>query len=330
VREFWVASGHHLSRRDARGRLAVTDELLLAWLARPEATPPADACFAERALHARLMRAPRASVSLGEVAAMADPDARENWGFLLALRDALLAAGSVEDGWLAIVRGGVAAPPLFHAQLLQLILRNALDGCDDPLTLRAAELFFRPQRARVRDGALLLADAEVVEAIEAQMHVAPLTAMLAGGVDGLDVLGTGNAWTYWSRSDAHTTLLNLGGDPAARAGLGRAVEAFLRHLLGLRTRATPLTAVADADLRWYVGLDRVGTAIGDALWRGAAPPADPAALFALRFEDEAAVRPDMRGLPVYLILGAEPDGTVRMKPQNLITGLPLTGGGLSG
>jgi hypothetical protein len=34
--EFWVASGHHLTRLDARGRMLVTDELLLAWLARPE------------------------------------------------------------------------------------------------------------------------------------------------------------------------------------------------------------------------------------------------------------------------------------------------------
>jgi hypothetical protein len=80
--EFWVASGHHLTRLDARGRMLVTDELLLAWLARPEVLPPPEACAAERALHARLMAAPRAPVSHLELAALADPDARENWTFL--------------------------------------------------------------------------------------------------------------------------------------------------------------------------------------------------------------------------------------------------------
>ena len=61
--EFWVASGHHFARRNAAGRLLVTDELILAWLARPEVLPPADACAAERALHSRLMDKPRAKVS---------------------------------------------------------------------------------------------------------------------------------------------------------------------------------------------------------------------------------------------------------------------------
>ncbi len=323
MREFWVASGHQLCRRDAAGRLAVTDELILAWLARPEAMPPDDACFAERALHARLRRAPRAPVSEGEVAAMADPDARENWGFLLALRDALLAEGTVEGGWLRLLREGTVLPPLFHGWLVQLILRNALDGCDDPLALRAAELFFRPQRARVRDGALLMADSEVAAAIEGGMHAAPLTTMLSGGLDALDVLGEGNAWTYWSRSDAHTTVLNFGGDPAARAGLARVVEAFAGHLLGVAVAVAPRTKIADAPFRWYVGLDRVGSAIGDALWRGEAPPSAPVGLFSLTPRDPAAFLPAVGAGPVWLILGMEPDGAVRLKPQNLVAGLPL-------
>ena len=33
AREFWVSSGHHLARRTEGGGLAVTDELLLAYLA---------------------------------------------------------------------------------------------------------------------------------------------------------------------------------------------------------------------------------------------------------------------------------------------------------
>ncbi|NJN47077.1 MAG: hypothetical protein HC808_12000 [Candidatus Competibacteraceae bacterium] len=52
---------------------------------------------------------------------------------------------------------------MFLQQLCQLCLRNALDGMADPFTLRAAELFFRPQNATVHEGLLLLADAEVLE-----------------------------------------------------------------------------------------------------------------------------------------------------------------------
>ena len=323
MREFWVASGHHLTQRDARGWLRVTDALLLAWLARPELLPPEDACAAERALHAGLLADPRRAISPAGIAALADPDARENWGFWLAMRDALLAAGTVEGGYLALVRQGVRLPLMLLDQLVQLILRNALDGCDDPLTLRAAELFFRAQKGHVRDGALVLADAEVVAEIEAMMHTAPLTAMFSGGVEGLDVLGAGNAWTYWSRSDAHTTALNFGGDPLARAGLATAIAAFVAHLLGQTVMVAPHVAVERADLRWYVGLDAVGTAIGDALWRGEAAPGAMVGLFSLDFADPAAMLPKVAGQTVWCFLGLGADETLRMKPQNLITGLPL-------
>jgi hypothetical protein len=46
------------------------------------------------------------------------------------------------------------------------------------------------------------------------------------------------------------------------------------------------------------------------------------ALFALRFDEPAAMRPDIAGRTVYLALSAE-DGVVRMKPQNLLLNLPL-------
>ena len=37
--EFWVSSGHVLLQRDAEGRLAVTDEFVKAFYARPEVMP---------------------------------------------------------------------------------------------------------------------------------------------------------------------------------------------------------------------------------------------------------------------------------------------------
>jgi hypothetical protein len=325
VREFWVASGHHLTRPAGNGWLAVTDELLQAWLARPEIVPPDEACFTERALHLRLRGDPRAPVTSGTVAAMADPDARENWSYFIVFRDRLLSAGTVEGAYLGIVGDGVALPPLFLNQLVQLILRNALDGCKDPHVLRAGELFFRTQRATVRDGALVLADDELVEEIEREQHDSPLTAMLTGGVEAIDLMTEANAWTYWSRSDAHAMALNFGGDPKARAALATVIAAFLDHLLGLSVTVEPLVDMREPDFRWYVGLDAEATAIGDALWRGETPAALDrlVGLFRLRIKEAHRADPRLAGLPVYLLMALTPDRRLRLKPQNLLVGLPL-------
>jgi hypothetical protein len=325
--EFWVASGHHLARRDAAGLLAVTDELLLAWLARPEVAPPPEACAAEQALFARLRGDPRAPVSAGDVAAMSDPDARENWTHLIAFRDLLIAAGTVEGAWLKQVRERRFTPQIFLAHLAQLTLRNALDGCEDPLTLRAAELFFRPQASRVKDGAIQLADLELVEAIERERAHQPLTALLNPDPWGeIDVMSASNAWTWWSRSDAHSMALAWGDEPKAREGFAAAVAAFLRHMLGVATYVEPVLGV-ETDLRWYVGLDEGGTKLGDALWRGQTPPHGLAdrliGLFRLTFLNPAQAAPGLGGAPVWLILTLGADGRLRMKPQNLLVGLPL-------
>ncbi len=330
MREFWVASGHHLTQLDASGRMLVTDELILAWLARPEVLPPPEACAAERDLHARLLASPRAPVAPEAIAEMADPDARENWTLLISLRDALLRAGTIEAGYLSLVRDGVRLPLVFYDQLVQLVLRNALEGCQDVFVLRAGEMLFRPQRAHIQDGALLLADDELVEELEQDKHVSPLSAMLSGGVEALDVLTEENAWTYWGRSDAHTMVLPFGADPRARAGLATAIARFVGHLLGHAVDVTPLTEAADVDLRWYVGLDPVGTAIGNALWHGKTPLQTLVGLFALRFADHDALLPGLDGTPVYLLIGMGGDNVIRLKPQNLVMGLPLDQPGAAG
>ncbi|KMO14189.1 DUF6352 family protein [Methylobacterium platani] len=331
--EFWVSSGHHLTRRDAGGGLVVTDELLLAYLARPELMPPEEACDAERALHAALLADPRRPVAPAEIAALADADARENWELILAFRDRLLAARSVEAAYLDLVRRGAAGtPPLFLNQLVHLTLRNALDGCDDPYTLRAAELFFRPQRASLGDGTLLLADAELIDEVEGAGRPSPLVAMLGREpVSELDVLTADTAWTYWSRSDAFSMALNLGSDPRSREGLARAIEAFLRHLLSVAVTVAPISAIEDQDWRWFVGLDAEGTRIGNGLWRGEAVDAATRervlALFRLTIDDPARADPRLGGRPVYLLLAMSPDRLVTMKPQNLIAGLPVVATG---
>jgi hypothetical protein len=46
-------------------------------------------------------------------------------------------------------------------------------------------------------------------------------------------------------------------------------------------------------------------------------------LFRVDFRDPIVLRPEMAGAPVFLGLAAAADGTLRMKPQNLLTNLPL-------
>lgn len=331
MREFWVSSGHHLSRRNAAGELVATPELMMAWLARPELAPPPEACGAERALHATLMADPFRAVSGPEIAALADPDARDNWSLFIRFRDRLAAAPSIEAAYRELALAPrIDLPPLFLDQMAHLILRNALDGCEDPFTLRAGELFFRAQRASLPEGVLTLADADLIDEIEkgraAMMHVAPLTAML--DKDELDVMDDENAWTYWSRSDANSMAMNLGGSRRAREGLANAIAAWVTRLLDVNVFVEPLAAMQDKDWRWFVGLDAEGTRIGNALWRGESLGAGDMdrviALFRLNFRDERQMDERVRGKPVYLILAMTHDRMVRMKPQNLIAGLPLS------
>jgi hypothetical protein len=147
MKDFWLSCGHHLLDRDAGGGLVATDEFLKAYLARPELAPPPDACVVEKTLHAALLAEPRRPVGADDIAAIADADARENWALMIGSRDHLLAHPTLEAAYLALARRGAGGmPPLFINQLVHVILRNILDGCEDAFVLRAAELFFRPQR----------------------------------------------------------------------------------------------------------------------------------------------------------------------------------------
>jgi hypothetical protein len=328
VREFWVSSGHHLTGRTDGGGLAVTDELILAYLARPELMPPPEASAAERELHASLVREPRRPLRRSELEALDDADARENWEVMLGFRDRLVAAHSIEAAYLDIIRNGTGnTPPLFLNQLVHLILRNALDECEDPYVLRAGELLFRPQRVSFHNGATLLADAEIIESQEHGTH-SPLLAMFGQEpASQLDVINAENAWTYWSRSDAFTMALNIGSDPRAREALARVIETWLRHLLHTEVQVEPLSAIDDPDWRWFVGFDAEATQIGNALWRGETMGEDARsrvlATFRLTFRDIAYVDERVGDRPIYILLAMTPDRMVRVKPQNLITGLPL-------
>ena len=328
MKDFWLSCGHHLLDRGEGGGLVVTDEYLKAHFARPELAPPPEAGVVERTLYAALLAGPRRPVSAGEIAALDDADARENWGLILAFRDHLLRHRTVEAAYLALVRNGAAGtPPLFLNQLVHVILRNALDRCDDPFVLRAAELFFRPQRVTLHEGSLLAADEEVIAGSN-PTQVSPLVSMLGlEASTGIDVMVDGNADSYFERSDRFDMALDLTAGRRGHAALGETIEIWLGHLLSLEGEVKPIVQLNEARFTWYVGLDAEGTRIGDLLWNGeevdAATQGRLVALYGLTFRDPTAADEAVEGEPVYLILAMTSEKGLRMKPQNLIVGLPI-------
>jgi len=326
--DFWHSCGHHFLDRDESGGYVVTDDFLKVYLARPEVVPPPDACLAERDLHTTLIGDPRRSVATSEIMAIADADARENWEMLIAFRDHLLRHKTLEAAYVDLMRRGVGrTPPLFINQLVHVILRNALDDVADPYILRAAELFFRNQRVTLHDGSLIAADEETI-AGSGQAPASPLVSMLGLPPDAaIEVLNNDNAGTYWERSDRFDMALDLSGGRGGLAGLAKAMERWVGHLLGFAVTIEPLTELRDAPLSWYVGLDADATQIGNTLWHGGEPDENAmtrvVGLFRLSFREAELMLDKVRGELIYLVLATSREHLIRMKPQNLVTGLPV-------
>lgn len=326
--DFWHSCGHHFLDRDESGGYVVTDDFLKVYLARPELIPPPEACSAERNLHAALIADPRRTVAASDIMEIADNDARENWGLLIGFRDHLLRHKTLEAAYIDLMRRGVGkTPPLFINQLVHLILRNALDDVADPHILRAAELFFRTQRVTLHDGSLIAADEETI-AGGGEAPASPLVSMLGLPPDAaIEVLDDNNAGSYWERSDRFDMALDLSGGRAGLAALAKAMERWVEHLLGFAVAIEPLTELRNAPLSWYVGLDTDATQIGNALWQGDEPDENAMSrvvgLFRLGFRDPGLMLDKVRGEPIYLVLAMSREHLIRMKPQNLVTGLPV-------
>ena len=328
MKDFWLSCGHHLLDRDEGGGLVVTSDFLKVYLARPELVPPPDACAVERTLHAALLSDPQMPVAASDIAAIAVPDARENWQVLIAFRDHLLRHKTLEAAYTDLIRAGASGTPsLFINQLVHVILRNALDGVDDARVLRAAEMFFRTQRITVHDGSLIAADEETIGG-DHTAPVSPLVSMLGLPAEAeIDVFNGDNAESYWARSDLFDMALDLTAGREGLAALAEAMRRWIVHLLGVEVTIEPLNELRDVTLSWYVGLDAEATRIGDLLWEGEelddTTMGRVVGLFRLTFDDPDVVIDKLKGEPVYLILAATPDKLIRMKPQNLVTGLPI-------
>ncbi|MBE0619299.1 MAG: hypothetical protein IH605_01780 [Burkholderiales bacterium] len=341
--DFWRHSGFHLLRRDASGRLAVTDDFLRAYYLRPELRPVEESCANEIALHRALLEAPRMKVEAAQIDAIADADTGFNYRAMLDFRARLLAVPTLEACYLGLfTSGNVSVPPLFIDQLTQIILRNVLEDADDALELRAAELFYREQKASLQEGAVMLADLETVE-----LHAAGASEGNRGGLDqliaeaqapyhearaplqavNLDVLDRDNAQLYWLRDERHDFVISVNHGRAALAALCAVIERWILHLCGVNVSVTSLPRIDEAHWAWHIGLDAQSTALLNDLWRGGEVEPERLtrllALFRMEFADAGEMRADVAGRPVYLALSMDEDGVVRVKPQNLITNLPL-------
>ena len=187
---------------------------------------------------------------------------------MIAFRDHLVRHRTLEAAYLDIVRRNLKFPHIFLNQIVHVILRNVLDDCEDAFVLRAAELFFRPQKLTLHEGSLVAADEETVSGL-GNKPLSPLVSMLGlPAAAEIDVLNEDNADAYWERSDLFDMALDLTAGRRGLAALGEVVKRWVAHLLAVEVEIEPLVELQDATLTWYVGLDADATRIGDALWKG--------------------------------------------------------------
>ncbi len=349
MRDIWPGSGFRELRRDDHGRLVATDAYLRLFLGLPQLALVAESCDAEQHLHRTLLEAPSRPVTPLDLLTLADPDARDNYAHYLRFRDGLLAAGTLEAWYLSVFRAGaIDLPPLFFDRVAEAIVRNVVDGCDDAIVLRAAELLFRPQRIALQDGRVLAADRDTADRLSNPGPPDPLGRLLrqqpaADAAPGLEVLNADTAGRFFEASERHAFVLDLshtfGSDlghglvitlarvDSGLKALGRVLELWVRHFLGVAVRIEPQARVDDPAWRWHIGLDVDSTALLNELYlKGSTETADPArliGLFRLDFDDPQAMRADLAGKPVYLGLAMTEAQTLKLKPQNLLLNLPL-------
>ena len=330
--DLWPSCGFHLLERLDDGRLRVTEAYLRAYFERPELALVPESCAPERALHARLIADPHAAVSEDELAQLADEDARENYRVMLRFRDRLLAAPSLEAFYFELFRGEVAVPPPFIHHTAQVILRNILDGVENGLEARAAEVFFRPQSVTIERGSVMLADHETVHrhAADAGLgNVGRLLRELQAPLRSaeLDVLDENNHAEYFTRDERLDLVLAVNPGTAGAREFARVIERWTAHFHGIELRIEPVREIPDEEWTWHVGLDVEATAMLNEIYNAGEVDAERMkriiGLFRMDFADAAALRPEVRGAPVFLGLAMTPEGTLRMKPQNLLMNLPL-------
>ena len=183
-----------------------------------------------------------------EIDAIADADARENWHFMIALRDHLAAHRTLEAAYAALVREGIrgsadlsrsAGPP--HPAQRARSMRRCVCAARRRIVLPpAAPDGARRLAARRRRGA---------DRWPTAPPVSPLAAMLGLPADPeIDVLSDDNAASYWERSDRFDLALDLTAGRRGLAALGTVIARWVKHLLDIDVIVEPLNELRDAAL----------------------------------------------------------------------------------
>ncbi len=332
--DFWPSCGYRLLTVGTDGRLTITDDFLRSFLTRPELAPIPESCAAELALHDALLASPRRVVDNAELAALADPDARENYRVWLHFRARLVAASSLEAAYAGLFQGdGVDVPPLFVQQLTQVLLRHILSADAPPMAVRASELLFRTQKIAVLDdGAVMAADESTVDLYATTGGFGSLGELLAQNRTPareieLDVLDDGNAQLYWERDERHDFSVSLNRGRPALEALTQVLEKWIRHFLGVDVTIRQERAIDDQHWVWHVGLDVEASGLLNDLYNEKDVDDERMGrllcLFRLEFANSADMRPSIAGRPVYLAMAMDRDHRLKLKPQNLLLNLPL-------
>ena len=139
--DFWLASGWHLMSRDEDGHVVPSADFMRAYFMREEVAPEEGSCQAEIDLHKKLLDDPYYNVVPTDLFEIKDKDVVHNYQAVLRFRQFLAEFPTLEAAYLRFAQGlQHNIPPLFFEQIVQIIMRNILDGETDPLQVRAAEL----------------------------------------------------------------------------------------------------------------------------------------------------------------------------------------------
>ena len=331
--DFWKSAGMHLVEVNGDGWLSVTPDFLRAYYTRPEVHPVDTSCAEEIKLFEDLMADPFVDVTKERLASLQDQDTAYNYQVVLAFRAHLTEAGTLEGAYLKMVRAReLDIPPVFISQLVHLIVRNILSNCDDPIRLRAGEIFFREQSVSTDDGRVMLADEEIVSMHSATGGLGSLGQLLVDNETPmrtveLDVLDEKNKNAYWERSDRFDMVVDFRFTQPALDAYARVLEAWIEHFLRLKVQVEPRQSILDEQWSWHIGLDVESNRILNSLYEGKelgkGDDEQLIALFRMRVEDDSALIDTMRGKAIYLGLAMTGENIVRMKPQNLLTNMPL-------
>jgi hypothetical protein len=334
AQDFWGSSGYR-ELEATPGGLRPTAAWFARFLAGEELRPPAEAGPRERALHARLAADPLAPVDASELGRIEDADAADNWREFLKFRERLLALGTLEATYRDLYRRpAVDLAPPFVDSMVHAIVRAMLEGVADPWQLRAGEMFFRKQRVSTEEGRVLAADAATIEVYAETGGFGSVGRLLRAQSTPtaevkMDILNGENAPFYFLRDELFSFVLDLTPGGEGALALAKVLERWVLRVAGARASIEPVARIEDERWRWHVGLDVDGTAILNSLYRAEeVPPSDLerlVTLFRLDFAAGAPVLAEALDRPVYLALACRPDRTLRMKPQNLLVGLPLAG-----